>query len=209
MVLGQDTTKSGCMMMAFIRLHSDTRGWESHIDHLRQVLLILRDQQLYAKKSKCNFGGSSVEYLGHIISNKGESTDPKKIAAIKEWPVPTDVKQLRDFLGLTGYYRRFIKSYGMIAKPLTDLLKKDAFKWSDQATAAFEHLKEALMPPPVLSLPDMSKVFTVETDASGKGIGVVLMQEGHPIAFISKALSSRQQALSIYERELLAIIFAI
>ncbi|KAJ0492793.1 putative nucleotidyltransferase, Ribonuclease H [Helianthus annuus] len=186
-----------------------SNSWGSHIDHLRQVLLILRDQQLYAKRSKCSFGGSSVEYLGHIISNKGVSTDPNKIAAIREWPIPADVKQLRGFLGLCGYYRRFIKSYGVLARPLTDLLKKDAFRWSDKATMAFEQLKEALMSPPVLALPDMSKVFTIETDASGKGIGAVLMQEGHPIAFISKALSARQQAFSVYERELLAIIFAV
>ncbi|KAD5803509.1 hypothetical protein E3N88_14869 [Mikania micrantha] len=173
------------------------------------LLTLLRQHKLFAKQSKCSFGGNSVEYLGHIISREGVSTDPLKLSAIKEWPTPTDVKQLRGFLGLTRYYRRFIRSYGMLAKPLTNLLRKDAFIWSEDATIAFQKLKEVLASPPVLALPDFSKVFVIETDASGKGMGAVLMQDGHPIAFISKALSSKQQAFSVYERELLAIMFAV
>ncbi|MFS7996550.1 putative nucleotidyltransferase, Ribonuclease H [Helianthus anomalus] len=183
--------------------------WEEHLLHLQQVLDVLRAQTLYTRMSKCSFGGATVEYLGHLISREGVSTDPKKLEAIKEWPIPTNAKQLRGFLGLSGYYRRFIKGYGSLAKPLTNLLRKDAFDWNDEATTAFNSLKTALLSPPVLALPNFSKTFVLETDASGKGIGAVLMQEGHPIAFISKALSARQQALSVYEKELLALIFAV
>ncbi|KAD2394066.1 hypothetical protein E3N88_41043 [Mikania micrantha] len=169
----------------------------------------MRQHSLKAKRSKRSFGGSKVEYLGHIIIQVGVATGPHKIKAIQEWPVPISVKQLRGFLGLVGYYRRFIKGFGGIAKPLTDLLKKDAFVWSIKAQNAFEDLKVALSSPPVFALPDFNKVFVIETDASAKELGAVLMQENHPLAFISKALSIRQQALSVYEKELLAILLAI
>ncbi|KAJ0601569.1 putative nucleotidyltransferase, Ribonuclease H [Helianthus annuus] len=185
-----------------------SKTMEQHLIHLREVLEVLKANQLFAKMSKCFFGGNSVEYLGHIITKEGVATNPKKIEAIKQWLVPSTIKQLRGFLGLSSYYRRFIRSYGILAKPLTSLLRKDNFKWNEEATAAFERLKEALCTPPVLALPDFSKTFVLETDASGLGIGAVLMQEGHPLAFISKALSPRQQVYSVYEKELLAILFA-
>ncbi|KAJ0704368.1 putative nucleotidyltransferase, Ribonuclease H [Helianthus annuus] len=186
-----------------------SKSLEQHVDHLKEVLNVLRNAKLYARLSKCAFGGESVEYLGHIISKEGVATDPKKIEAIQQWPRPTNVKQLRGFLGLSGYYRRFIQSYGILAKPLTSLLRKDRFVWTDETTSAFERLKEAVCSPPVLALPNFTKPFVVETDASALGIGAVLMQDNHPLAFISKALSPRQQALSVYEKELLAIIYAV
>lgn len=128
---------------------------------------------------------------------------------MRDWPVPTTLKQLRGFLGLAGYYRRFIQGFGVICKPLTDLTKKDKFKWHHTAQEAFLQLKEALTQSLVLALPDANKTFIVETDASGYGIGTVLMQEGHPIAFISKALSPRHAAMSVYDKELLAIVQAV
>ena len=123
-----------------------------------------------------------MEYLGHSLSHKGVKVDPNKIKAIKEWKVPTTIKQLHRFLRLTGYYHKFVKNYGRIAAPLTTLLKKDAFSWTHEATKAFEHLKEAMCLDPVLATPDFTKTFIVGCDASGNGNGVVLMQEGRPIA---------------------------
>ncbi|KAD5961251.1 hypothetical protein E3N88_12724 [Mikania micrantha] len=148
---------------------------QSHLVDLKEVLLLMRHNKLMAKRSKCTFGGSQVEYLGHIISKKGVSTDVKKIEAIIQWPTPQSIKQLRGFLGLAGYYRRFIQSFGSIAKPLTELLKKDSFQWSDNAQIAFNALKQALSSAPVLALPDFTKTFVLETDASSKGLGAVLM----------------------------------
>nr|GFA03683.1 retrotransposon-related protein [Tanacetum cinerariifolium] len=121
------------------------------------------------------------------------------ITAMERWPTPVNVKQLRGFLGLTGYYRRFIKNYAIINKPLTTLLKKNSFTWNPSAQLAFETLKSAMSQALVLALPGFNKPFTVETDASGIGIGVVLQQGGHPIAYLSKSLSPKHQALSTYE----------
>lgn len=199
--------KSVLVFFDDILVYSRKEG--DHRKHLEQVLSIMQDNQLFAKESKCVFGGRAIEYLGHIITEGGVSTDLKKIEAVQQWPTPKTVKQLRGFLGLAGYYRRFIRSFGMIARPLTDLLKKDAFKWSEEAQNAFERLKGALTSAPVLTLPDPTKQFVIETDASAGGIGAVLMQERHPVSFLSRALSPRQNALSVYEKELLAIMLAV
>lgn len=125
----------------------------------------MRQNSLYAKMSKCGFATNKVEYLGHYIEAKGFFTDPNKIKAVAEWPKPENLKQLRGFIGLPGYYKRFVKSFGAIAKPLTALTKKDSFGWSEEARTAFEHLKTTLCQAPVLALPLFDKPFVVETDA--------------------------------------------
>jgi hypothetical protein len=182
---------------------------EQHVDHLRQVLDKLMEHQLFMKLSKCSFAKQQLEYLGRIISSKGVATDPSKTAAMLNWPVPTTVTELRGFLGLTGYYRRFVKGYGYIAKPLTQLLKKKQFQWCSEAEQAFNALKQVMASTPVLALPDFTIPFIVETDASDGGVGAVLMQKDQPIAFLSKALGPVHQKLSIYEKEFLALIMAV
>ncbi|KAK8916726.1 hypothetical protein KSP39_PZI022713 [Platanthera zijinensis] len=183
--------------------------WEDHLLHVAQVFSTLRQHQLYAKRSKCYFGQPEVEYLGHLVSVEGVKADPRKIENMLSWPRPLTIRALRGFLGLTGYYRRFVRDYGKIARPLTQLLQKDAFEWHAEAETAFQALKRAMTTTPVLTLPDFTKRFVVETDASGVGVGAVLMQEGRPIAFYSKALAPRTLGLSVYEKEMLAVIHAV
>jgi hypothetical protein len=120
-----------------------------------------------------------------------------------DWPLPKELKQLRGFLWLTGYYRRFVKGYDSICKPLTQLLKKDVKGWNEEATKAFNQLKELMISAPVLALPDFNKLFIMETDVSLTGVGAILMQERHLIAFIIKSLRSKQQVMPVYEREML------
>ncbi|WVZ54417.1 hypothetical protein U9M48_005213 [Paspalum notatum var. saurae] len=143
----------------------------------------------------------SIAYLGHVISVQGVASDPSKVAAIQKWPEPTNIKELRGFLGLTGYYKKFIKHYGMISRPLNNLLKKGVqFIWTHEVHNAFLVLKQALVQAPVLRIPDFSKEFVLKTDACDSGIGAVLMQEGHPIAYLSKPLGPRNQSLSAVEK---------
>jgi hypothetical protein len=135
--------------------------------------------------------------------------DPAKIQCVLDWPEPKNVKGVRGFLGLTGYYRKFVKDYGKIAKPLTELTKKDNFLWGPEAKEAFNKLKLIMTTPPVLMLPNFSLPFEIECDAAGRGIGAVLMQKKQPIAYFSKALSDGNLAKSVYEKELMALVLCI
>lgn len=178
---------------------------EDHLAHLGKVLKLMQQHQLCAKLNKCCFGLAKVE---HYISRDGVETDPRKIEVIPQWPPLKCQKDVRSFLGLTGYYRRFIKGYATISRPLTDLLKKDGFLWNAEIEQAFLALKKALTSTPILALPDFEQIFEIETDASNNGIGAVLHQGRHPIAFISKKLGPKWQRMSVYEKELSAIVFA-
>ncbi|GKC55290.1 ty3-gypsy retrotransposon protein, partial [Tanacetum coccineum] len=152
-----------------------SRSVEEHEVHLRTVLQILREQKLYANRKKCSFAQEQIEYLGHVVTRDGVAADPSKVKAMLEWPVPKSIRELRGFLGLTGYCRKFVKGYGKIASPLTDQLKKDSFKWNEEANQAFETLRTTMSTLNVLVLPDFSQPFVVEADASGFGIGAVLL----------------------------------
>jgi hypothetical protein len=147
--------------------------------------------------------------LDHLVEKDGVRVDPKKIEAMQDWPHPKTLKSLRGFLGLTGYYRKFVKNYGKISTPLTALLKKNPFTWTLATSQAFQTLKMAMCTTLVLTLPNFTKTFVLECDASGKGIGVVLIQEGQPLAFTSKQLSKRNMGKSIYEKEMLAILHVV
>jgi hypothetical protein len=147
--------------------------------------------------------------LGHLVGKYGVRLDPKNIEAMQDWPHPKTLKSLHGFLGLTGYYRKFIQNYGKIATPLTALLKRNSFTWSPAVDQDFQTLNMAMCTTPILTLPDFTKTFVLECDASGKGIGVVLMQEGRPLAFTSKQLSERNMGKSIYEKEMLAIMHVV
>jgi hypothetical protein len=169
---------------------------EEHLEHLRQVFTLLAQDQWHIKLSKCKFAQPEISYLGHVISAQGVATDPSKVADIISWPQPTNVKELRSFLCLSGFYRRFVRHYAIISKPLSSLLKKHSlFVWTSEHTTTFNTLKECLSSAPILALPDFSQQFCIETDASSFGVGAVLLQKGHPLAFLSRALGPKNQGL--------------
>jgi hypothetical protein len=185
------------------------KTWTKHIAHVDRVLHLLSQHQLFLKQYKYAFVTSEVEYLGHLVGKDGVRVDPKKIEAMQDWPHPKTLKILRGFLGLTDYYRKFVKNYRKIATPLTTLLKKNSFTWTPVVAQDFQTLKMAMCTTQVLALPDFTKTFVLECDASRKGIGVVLMQESRPLAFTSKQLSERTLGKSIYEKEMLDILHVV
>ena len=184
-------------------------NWIMHLEHVKIALEMLRHHQIFLKISKCAFGLQELEYLGHIVTAQGIKVDQGKIQTMVNWPKPTNVSELRAFLGLTGYYRKFVRNYGIIACPLTNLLKKGQFAWLDEVEAAFQALQQAMTTTPILAMPNFNEPFTIESDALGNGIGAVLSQQGKPIAFMSRALGASKLSWSIYVKEMLAIIHAI
>jgi hypothetical protein len=187
---------------------------KEHLQHLRQVLTLLRHHKLFAKLSKCDFGKIKIHFLEHVVTDKGDATEPDKVLAIKEWINPRNLHELCFFLRLASYYRKFVKGFSQLASPLTDLLAKDKpYKWKKEQEQAFESLKKALTTAPVLCLPDQDKPYVVTADASDITIGAVLSQDqGHgdqPIAFKSCKLTLAELNYPIHKKELLAIIHAL
>eukprot|EP00253_Pinus_taeda_P031671 PITA_31671 len=166
---------------------------EEHHEHLRIVLQTLREHQLYAKFSKCDFFKEEIQYLGHVITKEGIVVDPEKIKAIMDWPVPKDVADVRSFMGLAGYYRRFVEGFSKVAFPITSLQKKGkSFHWTSSCQKSFEQLKHLLTTAPILNIADPNKDYVVCTDASKEGLGGVLMQEGRVIAYESHKLKEHE-----------------
>jgi hypothetical protein len=181
-----------------------------HDEHLRLVLQKLQDNQLYAKYSKCEFWIDEVPFLGHIISNGGISVDPAKVKEIVEWSIPSTVTEIRSFLGLASYYRQFIEGFSKIAKPMTSLLEKGReFKWDWKCQDSFNQLKLRLMSPPMLIMPDLQKGFDIYCDACDQGLGCVLMQEGHVIAYASRQLQKHELNYPTHDLELAAVVHAL
>ena len=171
---------------------------------------ILRKEKLYAKWSKCTFYVDRVAYLGFIVSKDGISPDPDKVAALVKWPIPRSVSEVRGFLGLTGWCRIFVKEYAFITGTLTELTHKDeVFAWTETRDLAFNRLKEILASEPVLKLPDFDKIFEVIVDACGQGIGGILQQDRHPIAYESRQLRIHEKNYPTHDLELLAVIHAL
>nr|GEW08363.1 transposon Ty3-G Gag-Pol polyprotein [Tanacetum cinerariifolium] len=182
------------------------------IDHCINLLpetKPVNEHQFYVKKTKCVFGAETLEYLGHMISGREVEMDPKKVIAVRAWPEPMTQRQVRGFLGLARYYRRFIKGYATMAASLTELLRKDGFRWGGQEAAAFWELKQQLSITPILSLLDFTQEFVVDTDASDYGIWAVLLQHNRAISYFSRKLGPRMCATTTYQKELFAIVEAV
>ena len=191
-------------------------SWEDHIRHIRSVLLKFREAGLTTKPKKCQLAMSQCTYLGHVVGNGEVQPEESKVEAVRNYPTPKTKKQVRAFLGLTGYYRKFIPTYADLAVSLTDLIKKNAphrVCWTRECEDAFLALKDALCSQPILRSPDFDKKFILQTDASDRGVGAVLSQfdddeREHPVAYCSRKLLPRVTRYSTVEKECLAIKLA-
>ncbi|GKB30067.1 putative reverse transcriptase domain-containing protein [Tanacetum coccineum] len=187
-----------------------SKNKEEHEEHLKIILHLLKEEKLYAKFSKCDFWLDYVQFLGHVIDSKGVHVDPAKIEAIKNWAAPTTPTEVRQFLGLAGYYRRFIEGFSLIAKPLTKLTQKNKkYEWGEEEEEAFQMLKQKLCSAPILALPDGTEDFVVYCDASLKGYGAVLMQREKVIAYASRQLKTHEENYMTHDLELGAVVFAL
>jgi hypothetical protein len=187
-----------------------SKTMEEHEEHLRLVLEKLRSNQLYAKFSKCGFWLTEVAFLGHVISTGGVSVDPGKVKEVLNWMPPATILEIQSFLGLAGYYHRFIKDFSKIAKPMTKLLEKNkAFEWTKECQASFEELKKRHTSSPVLVLPDLTKKFDIYYDASRQGLGCVWMQEGQVVCYASRQLRKHEENYLTHDLKLATVVHAL
>ena len=187
-----------------------SRTLEEHAEHLRIVLGILREKQLYAKLSKCEFWMDEVQFLGHVISALGIAVDPSKVEAVVKWESPKSATEIRSFVALAGYYRRFIERFSKIVAPLTQLTRKDQpFAWTDKCEESFQKLKRRLTSALILVIQDVGKPFEVYCDASHLRLGCVLMQEKKAVAYASRQLKVHERNYPTHDLELAVIVFAL
>jgi hypothetical protein len=191
-----------------IRIYSKSR--EDHEHHLWIVLGRLRAHQLYAKLSKCEFWLEKIAFLGHILTTEGREVDPSKVEVVSKWKQPSNVSEVRSFLGMAGYYRRFIKGFSSIARPMTELLKKDnKFVWTLKCEESLQIIKQKLTTAPVLTLPDIHQNFVIFCDGSRQGLGCVLMQNEKVITYASRLLKPHEQNYPTHDLELATIVHAL
>jgi ribonuclease HI len=187
-----------------------SKNEEEHDEHLCLVLQKLRENQLYANLNKCKFWLKEVSFLCHIISEGGISIDPSKVNDALSWKTPQNVSGIRSFLGLAGYYRRFIKGFSKISRPMTDLLAKGkTFEWTPRSEASFQELKKSLTTAPVLTMPNVERSFSIYCDASEQGLGCVLMQDGQVVTYSSRQLRKHEEKYTTHDLELAAIVHAL
>ena len=187
-----------------------TKDARKHGQHLKIVLVTLREKKLYAKLNKCDFWLKKVSFLGHIVSAEGIRVDPTKIEVVVNWKPPRNVTEVRSFLGLAGYYRRFVRGFSVIASPLTKLLRKGIkFEWTEKCQNSFEQLKGMLVEAPVLMQPTLGKENTLYSDTLGIGLECVLMQDGKVVAYTSRQLKQHEQNYPTHDLELAAVVFAL
>ena len=193
-----------------------SRNLADHLQHLRKVLTVLRKNQLYAKASKCAFAREEIDFLGHIVNKEGIKVDPAKTSAVEQWPTPQTPTQVRSFLGLCSYYRKFVAAFAKVAAPLHDLTRKETpspLPWTPEHEKAFQELKRRLVTAPLLAVPDPDKPWTICTDASDVAIGAILLQDHgkglQPVAYESRKLREAELNYAVHEKEALAVIHAL
>ena len=213
--LFKDVIDQGCVIIYMDDILIFTETLEEHRRMVKKVLEVLASNKLYLKAEKCSFEQTQVEYLGLLISAGKMEMDPVKVEGVSSWPSPSNVKEVQSFLGFVNFYRRFIRDFSKIARPLHDLTRKDvAWNWTEHCQKAFDSLKNAVTSSPILIFPDDNKPYKLEADSSDYASGAVLSQESedgkwHPVAFLSKSLNEVERNYDIHDKELLAIIRAL